>query len=56
MELYTTLCAQAPQNACMFVSEATLMTRNVNLIELYIEWHESIIASNGGHNQEGCQH
>lgn len=45
------------KHACIFKRQATLMTtRNVNLIELTpcTEWQESIIASNGGCNQEGC--
>jgi len=58
-DLFTTLRAKAPVNACVFKRQATLMTTgNVNLIQLTscTEWQESIIASNGGCNQEGCQH
>jgi len=66
-DLFTTLRAKAPVNARIFKSQATLMTTwNVNLIHLTscTEWQESIIARNGGCNQEdsvcnicdGCRH
>jgi hypothetical protein len=50
-DLFTTLRANAPVNACIFKRRATLMsTWNVNLIQLTscTEWQESIIASNWG--------
>lgn len=52
-DLFTTLRAKAPVNACIFKRYATLMTtQTVNLIQLTscTEFQESIIASNGGCN------